>query len=456
MPSNQGNILIVDDNSEFLIGIKMYLSPYFNRIITEKKPERIPAYLNQEDLDIILLDMNFSAGINSGNEGMYWMRKIKKQSPDVEVIFITGYGEIELAVNSIKEGASDFVTKTQDEQHILAVLMKALKQRQSNHRIQNLQQKQQHLNRDLNRNFHLVGGKSAVMRKVLDLVKRVAATEANILILGENGTGKEILARQIHQLSARSNDVFIPVDMASIPESLFESELFGHRKGAYTDANENKPGRFEIADGGTLFLDEIGNLPLNMQTKILTVLQNREVMRLGSLQQVPIDVRLISATNMPLEKMVKEGNFREDLFYRINTIQLQLPPLRERKEDIPDLVDYFLQQFANKYEKTGLCFSEEILEKFCNHNWPGNVRELQHQVEKAVILAEDMVIQENDLQLHKQDFNNFRPDTFDLAFHEKQLISQALKKFDGNMSEVARQLGITRSTLYHKIRRYDI
>lgn len=457
MSKKKGKILIVDDNEEFLLGMRMFLNPHFELVKTEKNPNQIMPWLNRESFDVILLDMNFSAGVNSGNEGIFWMNQILKKDPDAVIVFITAYGEIELAVNAIQSGATDFIEKAQDEEQILATIIKGYQKRIAQQKIQNLQAKQLHLSQSIHQDFQMVKGTSSTMQKILKTIDKVAKTEANILILGESGTGKEVIAREIHNRSDRSEDVFVTVDLAAISESLFESELFGYVKGAFTDAREDKTGRFEIASGGTLFLDEIGNLPLSMQAKILTVLQNRQLIRLGATTPVSLDLRMISATNMPLAQMLPKGEFREDLLYRINTIQIELPPLRQRKEDIPVLADYFLSKYQQKYNKPEMNIHPEALTKLKGYDWPGNIRELQHTLEKAVILSESSQLKADDFRfqaVHSRKLN--QPNSYNLEDNEKRLVQEAMDAFAGNLTEVARQLGITRSTLYKKIEKYDL
>ncbi|UCG28156.1 MAG: sigma-54-dependent Fis family transcriptional regulator, partial [Bacteroidales bacterium] len=354
MQKTTGKILIVDDNEELLIALRMILSPHFGEIKTEKNPNLILSLIERESFDIILLDMNFKAGINTGNEGIFWMNKILEIDPDSTIVFITAYGDIELAVKSIKEGAADFIQKSWDQEKILSTIMAAYNLRQSKLEILRLKTKQSHLKEKIDRDYEFCTGESQIMQDLSRIIEKVAPTDANILIMGESGTGKEVIAREIHKLSARSDEIFVNVDLGSLSETLFESELFGYVKGAFTDAKEDKPGRFEIASGGTLFLDEIGNLTLPLQSKLLTAIQNRQVIRLGSNSPVPVDIRLICATNKPLFEMAEKGQFREDLIYRINTVQIEIPPLRDRPEDIPQLANFFLRNFREKYHKNDL------------------------------------------------------------------------------------------------------
>lgn len=456
MSKNKGNILIVDDNEELLIALKMFLSSHFARIVTEKNPNLIPSLLEKNAFDIILLDMNFKAGRNTGNEGIFWMRKIQEIDPAITIVFITAFGDVDLAVKAMKEGAVDFIQKSWDQEKILSTILSAYKLRLSKLEISELRTKQKHLKERIDRDFLLCTGESKSMKELLRIIEKVAGTDANILILGESGTGKEVIAREIHKRSSRSEEIFINVDLGSLSETLFESELFGHMKGAFTDAKEDKPGRFEIASKGTLFLDEIGNLSLHLQSKLLTAIQNKEVIRLGSNIPVQVDIRLISATNKPLFEMAEQGQFREDLIYRINTVQIEIPPLRERREDIPVLADFFLKILSEKYHKTGLRIGKPAIIALTNYSWPGNVRELQHVIEKAIIFADSGTISINDLFFRESKMEKSKPGTFSLAENEEYMIQQVLQKFKGNISSAAKALGINRSTLYDKIRKYGI
>lgn len=451
------SILIVDDNEELHFALKVYLAPHFGIIDTIKNPNQVLSKIERFNFDVILLDMNFNAGVNSGNEGLYWLKRILEVDPNACVVMITAYGDIELAVKSMKEGAIDFIQKSWDDQKILSTLLSAYKQHCSKLEIKDLKDKQKHLSNQLNKPFELIAGKSPSMRKVLETIKKIADTDANILIIGENGTGKEVVAREIHRLSKRSDQVFINVDMGSISESLFESELFGHKKGAFTDAKEDRVGRFEIANKGTLFLDEIGNTPINLQPKLLVALQNREVVPLGSSIAKPINIRLITATNQPLKSMVDKGLFREDLFYRINTITIELPSLRERKEEIPELANYFLKKYADHYCKPNMKFTSEAINKLTGYNWPGNIRELQHAIERSVILANTSSLDEKDIQINVPTQSIADEESkFSIATNERKLIIQVLEACNGNIKQASQKLGINRSTLYDKMKRYGI
>jgi DNA-binding NtrC family response regulator len=452
----KGKILIVDDNDEILVALRLHLSGYFETVLTEKKPELIPFRMSKESFDVVILDMNFKAGINTGNEGIFWMNKILSVDPGISVVFITAYAGIELAVKAIQQGAVDFIEKPWEDEKMLASILKAWELRRSRQEISNLREKQQHLSEKISSQYDSIKGNSASMDKIYRTINKVAATDASILILGENGTGKEILAREIHRLSARSKDVFISVDMGSLTETLFESELFGHMKGAFTDAREDRPGRFEIASGGTLFLDEIGNIPVSLQPKLLAALQNFEITRIGSNKPVPVDIRLISATNRSIHDLVGEGNFREDLLYRINTILIEIPPLRERKEDIQPLLDFYLKKYAAKYEKPEFQVGKAAVEKLLQYNWPGNVRELQHMAEKAVILGEGSTLQADDFFFGSSaHYRDSLHEILNLEELENEAIRRAIEKHNGNITRAVAELGISRRALYYKMGKHD-
>jgi DNA-binding NtrC family response regulator len=399
--------------------------------------------------------MNFRAGVNTGNEGLYWLREIKKKTPLVEVIMITAYGDIELAVRSLKEGAADFVLKPWDNEKLKATLDAACRLRSSNLEISHLKTKEKLLKKDANKSRPLIIGKSRAMQEIMSLVDKIAATDASVLITGENGTGKELIAREIHNRSDRANELFVLVDLSSLAESLFESELFGHKKGSFTNAYEDKTGRFTMADKGTLFLDEIGNIPLNLQTKILTVLQTRVLTPVGSNKEISVDFRLISATNKNLTAMVAQNQFRQDLLYRMNTILIHLPPLRERLEDIEDLAKHFIEMYGKKYNKNHLELQKDGLEKLKRNQWFGNIRELQHTIEKAVILSSGDKLKSTDFVFFESDITVMN-ETETLEEMERKMIISTLKKNNFNQVMTAEQLGITRQTLYNKIKKYGI
>lgn len=450
MIKKQGTILIVDDNRNILTTVRMLLESVFANIITIANPNSIPAKLREEHPDVVLLDMNFSSGINSGNEGLFWLREIKSLSPKTEVVLFTAYADIQLAVTGIKEGAADFIVKPFDNGKMISTLTEARdKNKAADKAAGKLGGK--------NAQGLMYWGESEVMTDLRHVVEKVAATDANILITGENGTGKEVLANEIHRLSARSGKKMLPVDMGAISETLFESELFGHVKGAFTDAKVDKPGKFELADGSTIFLDEIGNLSYSLQAKLLTALQRRSIVRVGGSIQIPVDVRLVCATNRNLQQMVNDGEFREDLLYRINTIHLELPALRQRKADIVPLANRFLHQYGDIYNKTNLRFSDEAEKKLTSLPWYGNIRELQHAIEKAVILSDGGMISAEDIDGGNQTRRE-KPleEVQTLDEMESRMIEKTIKECEGNLSVVAARLGISRQTLYNKIKRYGL
>ena len=450
MIKKQGTILIVDDNRNILTTVRMLLDSIFHNIITIANPNSIPAKLREEHPDVVLLDMNFSSGINSGNEGLFWLREIKSLSPKTEVVLFTAYADIQLAVTGIKEGAADFIVKPFDNEKMISTLLEA---RDKNKTADKAMGK--HSGKAAQSVMYW--GDSEAMTNLRHVVEKVAATDANILITGENGTGKEVLANEIHRLSARSCKKMLPVDMGAITETLFESELFGHVKGAFTDAKVDKPGKFELADGSTIFLDEIGNLSYSLQAKLLTALQRRSIVRVGGSTQIPINVRLVCATNRNLQQMVNDGEFREDLLYRINTIHLELPALRQRKADIVPLANRFLRQYGNIYNKVCIRFSEEAEQKLTSLPWYGNIRELQHAIEKAVILSDGGMIAAEDIDGGNQTRRE-KPleEVLTLDEMECRMIEKTIKECEGNLSVVAARLGISRQTLYNKIKRYGI
>lgn len=450
MIKKQGTILIVDDNRNILTTVRMLLDSIFANIITIANPNSIPAKLREEHPDVVLLDMNFSSGINSGNEGLYWLREIKSLSPKTEVVLFTAYADIQLAVTGIKEGAADFIVKPFDNEKMIGTLLEARDRNKAADKAIG-----KHSGKDSNSTMYW--GDSEVMNNLRNIVEKVAATDANILITGENGTGKEVLANEIHRLSTRCGKKMLPVDMGAITETLFESELFGHVKGAFTDAKVDKPGKFELADGSTIFLDEIGNLSYSLQAKLLTALQRRSIVRVGGSTQIPINVRLVCATNRNLQQMVNDGEFREDLLYRINTIHLELPALRQRKADIVPLANRLLRQYGDMYNKTNLRFSDEAERKLISLPWYGNIRELQHAIEKAVILSDGGMINAEDIDGGNQTRRE-KPleEVQTLDEMESRMIEKTIKECEGNLSVVAARLGISRQTLYNKIKRYGI
>lgn len=454
MIKKQGTILIVDDNRNILTTVRMLLEPIFDGIITIANPNSIPAKLREEHPDVVLLDMNFSCGINSGNEGLYWLREIKNLSPKTEVVLFTAYADIQLAVTGIKEGAADFIVKPFENEKMIRTLMEA---RDKNKAVDNAIGKKGGKLCGKDAQNAMFWGDSEVMNNLRSIVEKVAATDANILITGENGTGKEVLANEIHRLSTRCGKKMLPVDMGAITETLFESELFGHVKGAFTDAKVDKPGKFELADGSTIFLDEIGNLSYSLQAKLLTALQRRSIVRVGGSTQIPINVRLVCATNRNLQQMVNDGEFREDLLYRINTIHLELPALRQRKSDIVPLAERFLRQYGDLYNKVNLRLSEEAEKKLTSLPWYGNIRELQHAIEKAVILSDGRMISAEDIDGGNQQKRE-KPleEVQTLDEMESRMIEKTIRECEGNLSVVAARLGISRQTLYNKIKRYGL
>ncbi len=448
-------ILIVDDNVQILESLRILLKDDFKEIDLVTKPSRLHEMLWRSTYDIVMLDMNFATGETSGNEGIFWLNEIKKTDPSLPVILITAYGDIELAVKAVRKGATDFITKPWDPEKLIVTLKNTYRLRKSGQEVKKLKNRQQQLSADLDRNYQMYQGSSLAMRELMDTLDRVAGTDASVLILGENGTGKDLIAREIHRRSKRSDQIFLGVDLASITESLFESEMFGHVKGAFTDAKEDRSGRFENANEGTLFLDEIGNVPLSIQAKLLQVIQNRELIRVGDNRPVSIDIRLITATNKPLKKMITEGSFREDLFYRLNTVAIEVPPLRERKEDIIQLANYFLEQYSRKYDKPGLFINGKAQERLQEYPWPGNVRELKHTMERAVILGKNTALGPEDLHLFDSS-KGMEVDSFRLDDVEKRTILRVLEKCRGNHSRAAQILNISRTTLYAKLKKYGI
>lgn len=458
MGKKSGKILVVDDNIDVLFALKLLLKKNFAEITTEENPERIPDLVSNNNFDVILLDMNFTKDAISGKEGFYWLKKILDIDPSAVVIFITAYGDVENAVKAIKLGAVDFINKPWQNEKLIATVAAAYKLRLSRLEIDVLKEKQSGYKAILDQPFGDFIGSSPGMIKVFETIKKVAKTDASVLILGENGTGKDLVARSLHKHSERKDEVMINVDLGALTDTLFESELFGHVKGAYTDAKIDRPGRFEIASGGTLFLDEIANLSLPLQSKLLTVLERREVTRLGSNKARPIDIRLICATNMSIQQLIKEGKFREDLLYRINTVEIHIPPLRERAEDISLLAEHFLKIYAKKYKKPIKEISSATHKKLLQYSWPGNVRELQHAIERAVIMTDTNVLQPFDFHLtNKRDaVDELELENYNLEEVERIIILKVLKKHRGNISSAAKELGLTRTSLYRRLEKYDL
>ncbi|MFI5452611.1 sigma-54-dependent transcriptional regulator [Pedobacter sp. UC225_61] len=452
------NILVIDDDDDILLSARLFLKQHFNQILTCKSPREINVLLSKNDVDIILLDMNYQKGASDGREGLYWLEHILSIDKDYVVILMTAFGNVELAVQAIKKGAIDFILKPWENEKLYATLSAAARLRQSNKKVKKLEKIHTSIQGDMARKFEHIVGNDASVQQLQKTLLKVAPTDANVLILGENGTGKQVFAYELHKNSLRRKQIFMHVDLGSLNENLFESELFGYAKGAFTDAREDKPGRFEMADGGTIFLDEIGNLSLPLQAKLLSVLQNRTVTRLGENKERKIDVRLISATNMPLNEMVAKGTFRQDLLFRINTVELLLPPLRQRGNDIVLLASHFLQVFGTKYHKTITKITYKAEQIMLSYSWPGNIRELQHVIERAIIMADGLEINENDLQLSPQKFGQQSVLQADMPLEEmeKMMVNKAIEKHKGNISKAAAELGLTRAALYRRIEKFGL
>jgi len=457
MSKMKGRIVIVDDDGDVLTTAKMILKQQFDEVITLTQPDTIPDILRKKECDVIILDMNFTPGETTGKEGIEWLKKIRRMAPEVQVLMETAYGNIDLAVKAIKLGATDFLVKPWSKEKLLATTMATYRLSQSRKQISRLETRQKVLSSDLDQEFSQIIARSRVMKPVLQAVAKVSPTDANVLILGANGTGKELIARAIHRSSNRKDEPFVKVDLGSIAETLFETELFGHVKGAFTDAREDRAGRFEIATGGTLFLDEIGNLSLPLQAKLLTALQTKEITRVGDNQPIAVDIRLICATNKPIRKLVEENEFRQDLLYRINTVEIHLPTLHDRSEDIPLLVNFFLKKYKNKYNRPELVIGSDTYLMLREYKWPGNIRELQHAVERAVIMAENSVLEPKDFMLHTpSSLKELQADSGRMEDYEKAAILNAIKKCRGNLTKAAMELGFGRSTLYRKMKKYQL
>ncbi|MBX2897041.1 MAG: sigma-54-dependent Fis family transcriptional regulator [Cyclobacteriaceae bacterium] len=447
---------MIDDDEDVLLAAKMLLKKSNHQVIIEKNPNKIPFLLNNDTYDVILLDMNFSKDTTSGKEGFEWLKQIKERDPDAVVIMITAFGDVEMAVRALKEGATDFILKPWQNEKLVATISTAIKLKKSYNEVDKLRKAKQMLEEQISQPFRDIIGQSNALKDVFGLIDKVAKTDANVLILGENGTGKELVARAIHQKSMRKDSSFVAVDMGAITETLFESELFGHKKGAFTDAREDRPGRFELANGGTLFLDEIGNLSMALQSKLLSALQSRQITRVGSNQPIEVDIRLICATNMPLHQMVLEGKFRQDLLYRINTVEVTIPPLGDRIDDIPLLADHFLNHYAKKYRKEVHNISTDAMNKLKKYPWPGNVRELQHAIERAVIMADSSTLQDSDFLFSRKSANDIASDTLNLDEVEKAAVVKAIQLHNGNISKAAEELGLTRASLYRRMEKYGL
>jgi DNA-binding NtrC family response regulator len=454
---NKGNILIIDDDPYILLSVSTLLEQHYSKVQTLKDPLLIPSELNSGSWDVILLDMNFKPGDTSGEEGLQWLVNMLKEEPTLNIIIITAYGDVNVAVKAMKMGAIDFIVKPWQNEKLLSTISAAYKLSQSRKKVNKLQLQKSVLISALDFNYSAIIGDSPALKRLKDDIDKIAGTDVNVLILGENGTGKELIAREIHRNSSRRNEVFINVDLGSLSETLFESELFGHQKGSYTDASEDRVGRFEAASGGTLFLDEIGNLTLPLQSKLLSSLQNREIYRIGSNRPVEVDIRLICATNQPIKQMAAQGTFRQDLLYRINTVEIEIPPLRQRQEDIPSLANHFLSFFSRKYRKENLILPDQVMRRLQQYEWPGNIRELQHAIERAVIMSDGKSLKISDFQfLVKDGPEELIRDNYDLEVLEKWAIDRCLKKYGGNVSKAASELGLTRGSLYRRMQKYDL
>lgn len=452
MTLKNASILIVDDDTDVLTAVRLLLKVEAKSVVTEKNPENIRWHLSKDKFDVILLDMNFTSTINTGNEGLFWLNEIRKTNADSAVIMITAYGDIDLAVRSLKDGASDFVVKPWHNEKLLATIRDVLRRKNVKNGIMPALASDSIIGNELL-------GTSEAMQEIFYKIEKIAPTDANILVLGENGTGKDLIAKAIHQQSMRADKPFVKVDVGALTETLFESELFGHKKGAFTDAREERVGRFEAAHKGTLFLDEIGNIPLHLQAKLLSVLQNRQVIRLGTNEPIPIDIRLICATNIPLTELANENRFRKDLVYRINTVEIMMPPLRKRGSDIVLLAKHFSRIYSNKYLKPVLDFDAHALEKLSNYHYPGNVRELQYTIERAVIMADADVLQAKDIIFSPIESAPSMEDEISetkLSAVEKNTILRVIEKHNGNITRAAKELGLTRTALYRRLSKYDI
>jgi DNA-binding NtrC family response regulator len=459
MAKINGSVLIVDDNPGILESLSFIIGQDFKEVETVSQPAKFTSLLQSGNYDVILLDMNFSPGARNGNEGLFWLRKIREHDPQAVVILITAYGDVQLAVEAMKAGATDFIEKPYEPAKLIGTLKSAYELRQSRKQINKLQQTQKQLSQELNKQYSRIIGESLPLKQVFEQVKKVAPTDANVLILGENGTGKELIAREIHRLSERSDEALFHADLNALPETLFESELFGHKKGAFTHAEKERVGLFETASGGTLFLDEIGNLPVSLQGKLLTVLQNRTIIPLGSSKTIPVDVRLITATNKNLPQLIQEEHFRKDLLFRINTVEIHLPPLRERGEDIVLLANHFLDLYEKKYNKPGLKIADKALHNLMGYSWPGNIRELQHMIENATIMCDSPTITSSLFRFSNSaaaDTKLTENNITSLSELEEKAIGLALKRNKGNINKTANELGITRKTLYNKIKKYEL
>lgn len=453
----KAKILILDDDNYVLLSLRILLEQHYTDVRGINNPSQLESALEENEFDIVVLDMNFIAGDTSGKDGLRYLQQIKKANPKASVLLLTAYGEIDLAVEAMRLGAYDFLVKPWENEKLLATIKTAFYLNASARKIEQLESGKSVLLQELNAPFDEIIGESTGIKKVFSQIEKVAKTEANVLITGENGTGKELVARAIHRASSRANEIFLNVDMGAISETLFESELFGHKKGAFTDAMSDRVGKFEAANGGTLFLDEIGNLPLALQAKLLRVIQDQKVTRVGENKSIDLDIRLICATNANLEELVKAEQFRQDLLFRINTIEIELPPLRERAEDIPLLAQHFLEVYKQKYRKSGLYVADYVFNRLQKYDWPGNIRELQHAIERAVIMSDGKQLQVSDFNLKETNEAELESlDSFNLDQIEKWAIESAIKKHQGNISHAAQELGLSRGALYRRMEKYDL
>ncbi len=449
MNLKQANILVVDDDKDILTAVRFLLKSHVNNILTESKPENLRRILSENSFDILMLDMNFNSAINTGNEGLYWLRQVREWNQKIAIIMITAYADIDLAVKCLKEGATDFMVKPWHNESLLETISEVLeKQGPSQKRTKPTE----------NPSGPMIIGESEIMQDLFRKIEKVAPTDANILILGENGTGKDLIAQSIYHLSQRKNKPFVKVDVGALTDTLFESELFGHKKGAFTDAREDRVGLIEAASGGTLFLDEIGNISLQQQSKLLTVLQNRQVTRLGTNTPIPVDIRLLSATNVSFSELANEQQFRKDLIYRINTVEITVPPLRQRGNDIILIAEHFLRVYEKKYLKGSIHLSEAARKKLMDHTYPGNVRELQYAIERAVIMTDNDALKADDIVFSPIEKNQTEIPlpTHNLEDLERSTIEQVIEKHNGNISRTAKELGLTRAALYRRLNKYDI
>ena len=457
MSTQNNGILVVDDNEHILLSLRILLEPEFGEIISCNNPEQIPEILNKNKIDIVLLDMNYSQGESNGEEGLYWLNKILGINNEINVLIITAYGDLQLAIQALKQGAIDFIVKPWTNEKLIATIHTILKYEKEKQRVKDLKQRQKAILSAYDSEVPEIIGASKPMKELFLMVQKVAQSDANVLIHGENGTGKELIARALHTQSKRVHNPFIRIDLGSISESLFESEMFGHKKGSFTDAKEDRIGRIEAASGGTLFLDEIANLPLNMQSKLLSAIQDQEIFPLGSNTATKVDIRILCATNAIMDSLLDENLFRQDLLYRINTVEINIPALRERIEDIPKLVDHFINVYCKKYRRKRINIPEYVLLKLQKYQWPGNIRELEHSIERAVILCNNANFKSSDFDFLENKVKNKNSfDDFNLNDIEKWAISNCIKKHSGNVSRAAKELGLTRGALYRRIEKYGI